>query len=175
MDGTDDVGREVGARLRALREATGLSLSATARRAGLGKGTLSELEAGRRNPTLGTLFAVTTALGQPLSAALPVPADAAPDAAGTAVDAWLVERGEEADVYRLRVRAGARRRSAPHGRRVREQVLVVAGHLRCGPEDGPVVLAPGGTTSFAGDVPHVWEAEGGEDVSAVLVMRRPPA
>jgi len=30
----------------------------------------------------------------------------------TAVDAWLVERGDEADVYRLRVRAGARRRSA---------------------------------------------------------------
>lgn len=60
----------VGRRLRHLREERGLSLSALARQSGTGKATLSELEAGRRNPTLETLYALTTALGVALSAVL---------------------------------------------------------------------------------------------------------
>ncbi|NJA56315.1 helix-turn-helix domain-containing protein, partial [Streptomyces sp. NEAU-H3] len=71
---------EVGARIRELREARALSLSALARRSGLGKATLSGLEAGTRNPTLETLYAVTTALGVPLTAAL-APPGAAPGTA----------------------------------------------------------------------------------------------
>lgn len=56
---------EVGARVGELRR-RGRSLSEMARRAGLGKATLSELEAGRRNPTPETLYAVTSAMGLPL-------------------------------------------------------------------------------------------------------------
>jgi transcriptional regulator with XRE-family HTH domain len=164
-----ELGAGVGRRLRALREQQGLSLSALARRAALGKGTLSELESGRRNPTLETLFALTTALGLPLSAALPSES-AAPDAVGAAVDAWLVERAVGAEVFRLRVRTGQEQRSAPHAQGVREQVLVVAGRLRLGP-DG-VELGPGQSLDYPGDVPHVWAAQG-QDASAVLVMRYP--
>ena len=166
----DALRAEVGRRLRALREHAGLSLSELARRAGLGKGTLSELEAGVRNPTLETLFALTTALGLPLSAALPA-GEPPPDAAGDAVDAWLVERAAGSEVFRLRVRAGDAQRSAPHAPGVREQVLVVRGRLRVGP--GEDVLGPGEVLDYAGDVPHVWVAQGGEDVAAVLVMRYP--
>lgn len=59
------LGDEVGRRLKQLRVDSGLSLSELARRSGVGKGTLSELETGRRNPTLETLYALTTALGRP--------------------------------------------------------------------------------------------------------------
>ncbi|HLU53085.1 MAG TPA: helix-turn-helix transcriptional regulator, partial [Acidimicrobiia bacterium] len=45
----------VGARVRDLRKARGMSLGALAKATGVGKGTLSELESGRRNPTLATL------------------------------------------------------------------------------------------------------------------------
>lgn len=159
----------VGARLRGARQDRGLSLSELARRAGLGKGTLSELEAGTRNPTLETLFALTTALGLPLSAALPSE-QPPPDAVGGAVDAWLVERTGRAEVFRLRVRADAVQRSAPHAPGVTEQVLVVQGRLRLGPDQD--LLGPGQALEYPGDVPHVWRAEGG-DVSAVLVMRYP--
>lgn len=164
------VGAQVGQRLRALRVERGLSLSELARRAGLGKGTLSELESGQRNPTLDTLFALTRALSLPLSAALPAAADPEPDAAGAAVDAWLVEQAPGRDVYRLRVRPRVVQASAPHAAGVTEQVLVVAGRLRLG--DGTTVLGPGQTATYAGDVPHVWEAVGGP-VSALLVMRWP--
>ncbi|HEY9293380.1 MAG TPA: helix-turn-helix transcriptional regulator, partial [Microlunatus sp.] len=49
----------VGRRLREVRVSRGLSLSELARQAGIGKGSLSEIETGRRNPTLETLYALT--------------------------------------------------------------------------------------------------------------------
>ena len=163
------VSADVGRRLRALRAERGLSLSELARRAGLGKGTLSELETGRRNPTLDTLFAVTSALRLPLSAALPAGADAPPDAVGATVRAWLVEQAPGVDVYRLHVAPGGVQRSDPHAPGVREQVLVVRGRLRLA--GGDAVLGTGAVHEYAGDAPHVWEAL--EPVSAVLVMRYP--
>lgn len=174
----DDIAFQVGAQLRALRASRGLSLSEVARRAGVGKGTLSELESGRRNPTLDTLFAITTALEAPLSAALPAPTPIGPHVSGDAVDAWLVERRDDAggstEVLRLQVRAGAAQLSAGHTPGVTEQVLVVDGVLRLGPASDPVELGAGEAVTYAGDRPHVWSAVGSRDVSAVLVMRYPP-
>ncbi len=69
------VAAAVGRRIRELRRAAGLSLSELARRAGLGKGTLSELESGRRNPTLGTLYALTAPLGVGLAALIDLAGD----------------------------------------------------------------------------------------------------
>ena len=60
-------GIAVGARIRALRTERGLSLSSLASEAGIGKGSLSELETGRRNPTLDTLYALAGPLGVPLA------------------------------------------------------------------------------------------------------------
>lgn len=164
-----DVAAQVGQRLRALRTERGLSLSELARRAGLGKGTLSELEHGQRNPTLDTLFALTRALRLPLSAALPAGPQAEPDASGRTVDAWLVDQQPGTDVYRLRVRPGDVQTSDAHAPGVREQVLVVSGRLRLG--DGTAVLGPGDSLDYPGDEPHVFEAV--EPVTALLVMRYP--
>ena len=70
MERSYDAGASAGARIRQLRTERGLSLSALAAAAGIGKGTLSELEGGRRNPTLETLYAVAGPLGVPLAALL---------------------------------------------------------------------------------------------------------
>ncbi len=56
---------QVGRRVRELRIERRLSLSEPARRSGVGKATLSELESGRRNPALETMYALTTALETP--------------------------------------------------------------------------------------------------------------
>src|SRR5580693_10383187 len=53
--------------LRRERARTGLSLTELAKRAGVAKSTLSQLENGTGNPSLETLWAVGTALGIPLS------------------------------------------------------------------------------------------------------------
>ena len=53
--------------LRRERERRGLSLSETAKRAGIGKSTLSQLEGGSGNPSVETLWALATALDVQLS------------------------------------------------------------------------------------------------------------
>ncbi|WP_282204809.1 helix-turn-helix domain-containing protein [Kitasatospora fiedleri] len=181
-----DLSARIGLRLRELRTARGLSLSELARRAGLGKATLSGLEAGTRNPTLETLYALTTALGLPLSAALQAPEQAAREAAtgralnaevsGRVLDAVLLERFEDAaavsETYRIRIRPGGVRRSAPHPPGTVEHLVVLTGTALVGTEASPATVVPGGHHSWAADVPHRYEAVA-QEVEAVLVVRHP--
>src|SRR6478672_9476973 len=57
----------IAASLRRERERTGLSLTELARRAGIAKSTLSQLESGAGNPSVETLWALGVALGVPFS------------------------------------------------------------------------------------------------------------
>src|SRR5215470_7804561 len=63
-------GRLLGTNLRARRDEQGISLSELARRSGIAKGTLSQLESGAGNPTIETVFSLSNALGIPVSALL---------------------------------------------------------------------------------------------------------
>src|SRR6201994_2173964 len=63
----DDLAQLVGERVRAARRERGLSVGALAAAAQVGKGSLSEIENGARNPTMGTLYALAGALGVPLA------------------------------------------------------------------------------------------------------------
>jgi transcriptional regulator with XRE-family HTH domain len=57
----------VAAAIRRERERAGLSLSELAKRAGLAKSTLSQLEAGLGNPSVETLWALAAVLAVPVS------------------------------------------------------------------------------------------------------------
>lgn len=171
----------IGARLRELREGRDLSLGALAAQSGLGKGTLSELETGQRNPTIETLFAVTTALGVPISAALPPGEARSPEqpaiVVGDAIEAVLVDRFADVlattELYRVTIPTGRSQRSAPHAPGVTEHWIVYAGVVELGPDDEQMRLGAGESASFAGDVPHRYRAHEGEDVKATLVVRYP--
>lgn len=176
-----DLAARVGVRLRELREEQGISLSELARRSKIGKGTLSELESGRRNPTLETLYALTTALKVPLSTALHGLGSPA-RISGQAVDAVLIERFEadaEADAdasvtetYRIRIRAGTRQESVAHTSGTTEHLIVLAGTARVGRRTDPVLIGPGMHATWPADVPHLYEALAG-DVEALLIVRYP--
>jgi transcriptional regulator with XRE-family HTH domain len=58
--------REVGKRLKKLREAKGMTQAALAEKADLSRGYLIRLEAGRQDPTLATLERLAEALDMPL-------------------------------------------------------------------------------------------------------------
>ncbi|MFF8828732.1 helix-turn-helix domain-containing protein [Streptomyces sp. NPDC015131] len=165
---------QVGHRVRELRKEQGVSLSELARRSAIGKGTLSELESGRRNPTLETLYALTRALGVPLSGVLSA-ADPA-RISGEAVDAVLMDRTEDADavteVFRIRIRADALQESAAHAPGTEERIVVLTGTARVGPASSPLLLHAGEQTAWPADVPHVYEAPSG-DAEAVLFVRYP--
>ena len=63
----------IAAALRRERRRTGLSLTEVARRAGIAKSTLSQLESGTGNPSLETLWAICVALDAPFSRLLDPP------------------------------------------------------------------------------------------------------
>ncbi|AEB42277.1 XRE family transcriptional regulator [Micromonospora maris] len=172
----DDDPAAIGRRVRALREARGISLSALARQAGVGKATLSGLENGTRNPTLETLYAITAQLGVPLTAVLSAPASGA-TVRGAAVSATLLEVFEDSDVtyelYRMQVAPGPGQLSPAHQAGVTEHVTVFTGVLRAGPVDAPLTAAAGGHLRWASDVPHVYAAVGDEEVTASLLLRYP--
>ncbi|NEC68101.1 XRE family transcriptional regulator [Streptomyces sp. SID9727] len=167
---------DVGRRLRALRHGMDVSLSELARRSGVGKGTLSELESGRRNPTLETLYALTTALGRPLSAVLSDPAPDGAGVSGSAVTAVLIERYEDGeavtDVFRVTIRAGAVQESEAHVPGTSESLMVLAGTAVVGRPDDLSTVGPGASARWRADVPHVYGAPDG-DVQGILFVRCP--
>ncbi|MFE9816891.1 helix-turn-helix domain-containing protein [Streptomyces sp. NBC_00236] len=173
---------DVGRRLRALRRERDLSLSELSRRSRVGKGTLSELESGTRNPTLETLYALTTALGLPLSAVLsdPLPVDGPAPAgvSGSAVTAVLLERYEDGaavtDVFRISIRAGAVQESEAHVPGTHESLMVLTGTAVVGPPDDTRTAGPGASAHWRADAPHVYGAPDG-DVEGVLFVRSPVA
>jgi XRE family transcriptional regulator, regulator of sulfur utilization len=163
----------VGAEVRRLRQGLGVSLSELARRAGVGKATLSGIESGVRNPTLDTLFAVTAQLQVPLGAVLEGAGSIT--TSGDAVDAVLLHRAvgpvTAVETYRLRVRP-VEQRSAAHRAGTVETLVVLDGRVRTGTADATVVLGPGEHHTFAADLPHLY-AGLDEGASCLLVMSTP--
>lgn len=180
----DDVLRSVAANLRRLRAERGRSLSELARASGVGKATLSALEAGRGNPTIETLSALASALGVPTGDLLTGGTDdtvtVVRAAEGTVIDTRLgsirlVQRlaGDgPVELYDNVFEAGASRVATPHAVGSLEHVFVMKGRLRTGPVDREVDLKAGDFASFAADVPHVYEA-GPRGATALLLMEGP--
>lgn len=167
----------VGERLRAARDARGLSLSALADRAGVGKGSLSEIEHGLRNPTLSTLYALAGALGVPLATLLAEQAGshvASPGIGARLLDATRREDGT-VEVYLLHLEPGAAHRSDAHGTGVVEHLLVTHGRARVGVLGREVEVGPGETAVWISDTEHGYEALGSAPVEAVLTIRTPVA
>lgn len=167
--------------LRREREATGLSVSELARRAGVSKATVSQLESGAGNPSVETLWALGVALGVPFAVLVDeqanaptliradehagVPSSAAPYSA-TLLSAS--PPGARRDVYLIRAEPGDPRRSDPHHPGTIEHVVLLSGRARLGPAEDPVALGPGDYLTYAGDVPHIFEATAA-GTSAVLI------
>ena len=181
MNSMQNLGSRIADALRTERTRLGLSVSELARRAGVSKATVSQLETGSGNPSVETLWALADALGVPFSAlveetAPPARLVRAADstgirAAGAPYTAALLSASppqSRRDLYLIHAEPGAPRDSAPHARGVVEHLILVSGAAKAGPADDPVILAPGDYLSYAGDAPHVFEAlEPG--TSAVLI------
>ncbi|WP_041833343.1 helix-turn-helix domain-containing protein [Actinoplanes sp. N902-109] len=172
----------IAAALRRERERAGISLAELARRAGLAKSTLSQLENGTGNPSIETLWSLGVALGVPFSRLVEPPAPAvrvvkASDQTRLRADradftASLLAAGSthaRRDLYVMELEPGEPREAEAHIPGSVEHVVVAAGALRTGPVEEPVDLAPGDYASFPGDIPHYYEALA-PGTWAVLVM-----
>ncbi|HKT02800.1 MAG TPA: XRE family transcriptional regulator [Rugosimonospora sp.] len=172
----------IAASLRRERDRAGLTLTELARRAGVAKSTLSQLEAGTGNPSVETLWALGVALGVPFSQLVEPPtppirvvrAGEGPRVgsdqahfAGTLLSAGS-GHGRR-DIYVIDLEPGRVRHAEAHLPGSVEHLVVAAGRVRTGPESEPVELGPGDYAAFPGDVPHAYQALA-PDTWAVLVM-----
>lgn len=160
----------IAAALRRERERAGMSLSELARRAGLAKSTVSQLECGAGNPSVETLWALGVALDVPFSRLVDPASPAVQVIRAGESPALRSERadhtgallsaspaGARRDLYVLTMEPGSRREAEPHLAGSIEHLTVAAGRVRTGPTANPLELGPGDYATFPGDVPHFYE------------------
>jgi transcriptional regulator with XRE-family HTH domain len=171
----------IAASLRTERRRAGLSLAEVARRAGIAKSTLSQLESGTGNPSVETLWALGTALDVPFARLVEpsrprvqvIRAGEGPTVASEQSDYIATVLAScppnaRRDLYLVRAQPGTPRESDPHMPGVVEHVILAAGRALVGLTDEPVELAPGDYTAYPGDEPHVFKALE-PDTTAVFV------
>ncbi|MER6453176.1 helix-turn-helix domain-containing protein [Streptomyces sp. NPDC059688] len=169
--------------LKRERARAGLSLSELAKRAGIAKSTLSQLEAAGGNPSMETIWALAVALGVPFSALVEPPAPAVQvirAGQGPTVhseqSSYLASLlsacppGARRDIYYVWLEPGSVRDSAPHIPGTTEHIVVAEGGVKAGPRGQEVELGPGDYLSYRGDVPHAYEALAG-GTKFVLIMQ----
>ncbi|MET0496377.1 MAG: XRE family transcriptional regulator [Actinoplanes sp.] len=172
----------IAAALRRERERVGISLAELARRAGLAKSTLSQLENGAGNPSVETLWALGVALGVPFSRLVEPPAPVirvvrageGPRLRSEHADfaaallAAATPQGRR-DLYVMELEPGASREAEAHIPGSVEHLVLAAGRMLAGPTGEELELGPGDYVTFPGDIPHTYQAlEPG--TWAVLVM-----
>nr|WP_281381986.1 XRE family transcriptional regulator [Nocardiopsis mwathae] len=168
------------ANVRSLRARSGLSLSALARRAGISKATLSELESGSGNPTIETVFSLARALDTPVSSLLSEGGREQVRVVRAAESEVLSGRGADLrplrregtgisvlEVYDQRFRSGTRQESAGHPGT--EHTIVTAGRLTALIDGREHDLGPGDSVWFPASLPHAYVPRDG-DVESVLIL-----
>ncbi len=166
--------------LRRERARAGLSLTEVAKRAGVAKSTLSQLESGTGNPSVETLWALCVALGIQFGDLIDPPRPQVQVIRANEGPAIYSERADYAatlvascppnarrDIYRLVVAPGSARESQPHMPGTIEHVVLSTGRALVGLTAEPVELNPGDYIAYPGDLPHVFQAL--ENTTAVLV------
>lgn len=170
--------RNLANNIQGLRVKRGLSLTGLAELSGVGKATLSAIEAGRGNPTLGTLWALASALETPFSNLLVEGAAAAKfevEVSEPNVSVRLIERSSSPpwiEVYVMHLDVGGHREASPHPPGVKERMTVLQGTVLAGPSTSPSLLRAGDFLTFPADQPHCYSAVDGK-VTALTIIEYP--
>ncbi|RZS34364.1 XRE family transcriptional regulator [Herbihabitans rhizosphaerae] len=157
--------------LRRERDRARLSLSELAKRAGIAKSTLSQLESATGNPSVETLWALSVALDVPFSRLVEPPKPRVQVIRAGEGPAVYSERADyvatllascppnaRRDIYLITAEPGNARESEPHMPGVVEHVVISSGRALVGPTDEPVELGPGDYIAYPGDTAHVFQA-----------------
>ncbi len=175
----------IAASLQRERKRAGLSLAELARRAGIAKSTLSQLEAGTGNPSVETLWALCVALDVPFTRLVEparpkvqvIRAGEGPAVASERADyvATLLAScppNARRDIYLITAQPGTPRESDPHLPGVIEHVVLSTGRALVGVADDPIELHPGDYIAYPGDQPHVFKALE-PNTAAVMISEYP--
>ncbi|WP_249714110.1 helix-turn-helix domain-containing protein [Rhizomonospora bruguierae] len=174
--------------VRALRVARSWSLDELAARSGVSKGMVVQIEAGRTNPSIGTLCRLADAFGVTIARLV----EAAPERRvrlTDLADAPTLWRGERDGFGRLlaglaepaclelwewRFAPGERHRSDGHAPGTREMLHVLAGQLTVTVDGADHRVRTGQTIDFAADRTHTYRNDGTGTARLIMVVA-PPA
>jgi transcriptional regulator with XRE-family HTH domain len=176
----------VAANLRRLRGERGLTLAVLADRSGVAKGTVSELERGRGNPTIETLFALAYALDATLADLVEehqaptvevVLAADRPPTPGRFLDVRLLQRarhpGMTVETYEMFLHPDADHQARAHRAGTREHMYVISGQVETGPRETPIRLGPGDYASFPADTPHIYRSHTTSHALLIMMVPKP--
>jgi transcriptional regulator with XRE-family HTH domain len=179
---------DLSAQIRERRLALGLTLEALASRTGVSRAMLSDIERGRKNPTVKLLAGIAEGLGCTVSALLGedggAPAEAISvvrrDERRTLIDPRsgvarqapapaLLHRGVEVVWYEIPVgqETGA---FPPHRPGVEEHITVVEGRLRCLLGGHELTLETGDAVTFRADIVHNFANAGPAPCRYLLII-----
>jgi transcriptional regulator with XRE-family HTH domain len=172
--GAAELTRRMADNIRALRKSRGYSLDDMARRSGVSRASLSQVETAKTNPTIAILWKIAAGLEVPFSALLGedqaerVSVLRRPDqrvlksADGHFESRPLTPAGvlTGVEVYELRLAAHTVHASEPHAPGTSESLTVLVGTLRLRVGEEVHDLAAGDAACFIADVAHSYENPG---------------
>lgn len=166
------------------RQKAGLSLTEVARRAGIAKSTLSQLEAAQGNPSLETLWALCVALDIPFAKLMEAnttqtqvirfgegPSVSSEIAHYQAILLANCPTGARRNVYILTTHPGEPRCSQPHSIGSIEHIIIMKGKAKVGLVSEPIVLNEGDYICYPADQAHIFEALE-HDTRAILISEQ---
>jgi transcriptional regulator with XRE-family HTH domain len=168
------VGGAVARNLRRLRADRGWSLDVLAKRSGVSKGVLVQIEQGQGNPSLTTLVRLSDSFG--ITLAQLVEGRHRPEVnvvrAGAATVLWSddtgsrgelllgLDRDEHVELWRWTLHPGSGHRSESHLAGTREMIHVTAGELTLEVAGQTHVIGPGDAVHYPSDRGHTYRNEG---------------
>ncbi len=177
----------IGLRVRSGRQARGWTLDRLADEAGVSRRQVINVEKGEANPSIGTLLALSDALGIGLPALVDPPTSRLVKItkAGEAAQLWSGERGgrgvllvgtqppDVVELWEWELRPGERHSSAAHQAGTRELLHVHHGAMSLTVHEDEFHLTAGDAITFPGDIAHSYNNEGAHSAVFTLTVYEP--
>jgi len=172
----EDVLREVGPRLRALRRDAGITLTALADTTGISVSTLSRLESGQRKATLELLLPLARAYRVPLDELVGAPPTGDPRVYARPIQRFgqtilpLTRNPGGPQAFKHIIEAGQPQEPDPKSHEGYEWLYVMSGRLRLVLGQHDLVLPPGEAAEFDTRVPHWFGSAEGKAVEFLSIF-----
>lgn len=180
-----DLAPVVGTNLRRLRTERGLSLEALAKRSGVSRAMLGQIELAQSAPTINILWKIARALELPFAALL-AQAEAPPgprvlrahktkrltshDGSFSSRALFPLDEPRRVEFYELQLTPGAVEEADAHAPGTREHLAVNVGTVSIEVDGTAHELAAGDAIAFDADLPHVYRNIGDDVATLYLVM-----
>lgn len=179
-----DLSLTIGENLGALRRERGLSLGQLAELSGISKMMLSQIERGKTNPTINTIWKIANGLKVPYTALIDAPAkdvrqvtlaEAMRNVQTEAEGRYIVycyypgTARRNFELFGVIFKPGCAYASPGHPERSQEYILLQSGSLSVIAGGTTYVLQPGDALNFAADQGHEYRNDGPEEVRAMII------